>query len=118
MASSGRGSRRKGAAGEREAAKALTEWTGCQWRRGIRQSRGGGKEGPDVECDAYPELHVEVKRQKRPNAMAALRQAVDDLADGRTVPVAMTRADGGAWVVTLRAEDFWEMAEAARLGRE
>ena len=48
---SGRKSRRKGAAGEREAAMALTEATGKEWRRGLGQARKGGAEIPDLICE-------------------------------------------------------------------
>ena len=108
-------SRRKGASGEREAAKVLTEYTGCQWERGIRQSRRGGKEGADVVCSEFDHLHVEVKRGKQPPIRPAMRQAIGDCGD--KTPLVVSRQDHGEWLVTMRLIDWADMAEAARLGR-
>ena len=55
-------SRRKGAAGEREAAAALNEVFGTRFHRG-RQYHGG-PDSPDLAGD-MPGLHVEVKRVER-----------------------------------------------------
>jgi len=62
---------------------------------------------PDVTAKGFP-LHMEVKRQKMPNIRAALRQAVSDCNDDR-VPVAITRADRGEWLLTMRLEDLGKL---------
>ena len=54
-------SRRKGANGEREFAKALTE-LGFPARRG--QQFAGGTDSPDVVCEGMGGIHFEVKRYR------------------------------------------------------
>jgi Holliday junction resolvase len=103
---SGKRSRRKGAAGEREAAAALTEATGRTFTRGLGQARRGGAEVPDVVCESVPRLHVEVKRGKRPSLWAAREQAMADCkASGRT-PIVLARRDRDRWVVLLDLDDL------------
>lgn len=101
----GRRSRSKGAAGERELAAKLRELLGENIRRGW-QARDGTDQADLEGLPIWPEC----KRQKRPNIMAALRQACEDT-DGR-VPVAMVRADRGGWVAALRLEDWAPMLKA------
>jgi hypothetical protein len=95
----GRASRSKGKRGELEVVALLIEH-GFPARRGLSQPRGGGREEPDVVCDALCRYHLEVKRGARPNLTAAVRQAEADCANGQ-VPVAVTRADGAEWLATL-----------------
>jgi hypothetical protein len=73
-------SRRKGAAGEREAAAKLNEVMGTRFHRG-RQYHGG-PESPDLAGD-LPGLHVEVKRCERLNLYPALAQARRDASGER-----------------------------------
>lgn len=103
--SGGAKSRRKGAVGERELARILRD------RLGVRVTRTAGLQAGRLA--AAPDLAmlgwwIEVKRQKRPNIRAALRQAEAACDDGRT-PVAITRADGDQWVVTMSLEDWAAM---------
>ncbi len=103
---SGRTSRRKGKRGERLACAALQDATGLEWRRGLSQTRGGGAESPDVECDEL-EWHVEVKYAARPNIRAALEQAERDAPPHR-IPVALVRYVDPAhpstadWILAIR----------------
>lgn len=55
-------SRQKGKRGERLVCKALTEATGCEWRR-TAQVRGKNDGAPDIECldPQYAALWCEVK---------------------------------------------------------
>lgn len=114
----GASQRRKGAAGERELAHVLTEHTGLEWRRGIQQTRFGGSEGGDVVCQDWPELHVECKRGKRCNIVAAMRQAEADTADNGRIPIAATRSDGEGWLVTMRLADWARLAVQALAAEE
>ncbi len=82
-------SRRKGAAGEREAAAALNEVLGTHLHRG-RQYHGG-PDSPDLAGD-MPGLHVEVKRVERLSLYPAMYQARRDAATDQ-VPVVMHRAN-------------------------
>ena len=102
----GKKSRRKGASGEREAAQALTEATGKEWRRGLGQARKGGAEIPDVICDELPDVHVEVKRGKRPSLWAARTQAQADCAESGRTPIVMARKDRDRWVLLCDLEDL------------
>jgi hypothetical protein len=109
--------RRKGASGEREAVELLARlWPDLQWERRAPMQAGQVAHGHgDVDAAGSP-VHIEVKRGGATPA-SALRQAV--AACGTRIPVALTRADRGEWIVTMRAEDaietlrlfrFWQSA--------
>lgn len=107
---SGLRSKRKGKAGELEVARLLRPLYPEVGRNGHEQSAEGG-----VDLRGVP-WRVEVKRQKRPNLRAALRQAEEST--GRGAPVAFTRADRDEWVVTMRAEDWVELVRRAESAEE
>ena len=96
----GRMSKRKGAAGEREAAEKLNEVLGTRFHRG-RQYHGG-PESPDLAGDV-PGLHVEVKRTEKLRLWEAVRQARAD-ASVDQVPIVMHRASRKPWVVIVEAD--------------
>lgn len=99
---------RKGKAGEREAAKAWAEATGCTARRG--QQHCGGAESPDVAHNVAG-LHLEVKRTARSySVQKAIDQARSDAAVG-SVPVALTRQDRGEWIVSLPLSELMAMVD-------
>ena len=93
-------SKRKGAAGEREAAEKLNEVLGTQFHRG-RQYHGG-PESPDLTGD-LPGLHLEVKRCERLRLYEALAQARRD-ASVTQVPAVMHRANQKPWVIVVDVE--------------
>ena len=95
-------SKRKGAAGEREAAEKLNEVLGTRFHRG-RQYHGG-PESPDLAGD-LPGLHVEVKRTERLSLYPALVQARRDAAPDQ-VPVVMHRANNRPWVIAVDVADL------------
>ena len=95
-------SKRKGAAGEREAAEKLNEVLGTRFHRG-RQYHGG-PESPDLAGD-LPGLHVEVKRCERLRLYEALTQARQD-ASVTQVAAVMHRANGKPWVIAVQVEDL------------
>jgi len=103
-------SRDKGARGERELARVLTELTEVEWRRGVSQSRFGGREGADVECvelEAWNDWHLEVKRRKDyVDLHAAMAQACRDAQERDRSPVVVWRVDRRPWRVTVRAGDL------------
>ena len=110
-------SKRKGAAGEREAAEKLNEVLGTRFHRG-RQYHGG-PESPDLAGD-LPGLHLEVKRVERVRLYEALGQARRDAAPDQ-VPVVMHRANNRPWVVVVEAADLIRLLDVidscrARLG--
>ena len=111
----GRMSKRKGAAGEREAAAKLNEILGTRFHRG-RQYHGG-PESPDLAGD-IPGLHVEVKRTEKLRLWEAVRQARAD-ASVDQVPVVMHRASRKPWVLIVEAEDLlrlMDVVDEARAG--
>lgn len=118
MASRGRGARTKGHNFERKIANLLTDLTGLKWRRGLNQSRDGGAESADVVCeDNHPLadlLHFELKRMKRCNIRAALRQALEDIANqpNSKIPVIITKNDREEILVTMRLQDWLHFLEA------
>ena len=107
-------SRRKGARGELELVAALLPIFPMA-RRGLGQTRGG-QDGPDVEgCEPF---WFESKRQKRPNILAALAQAIGDMGNandpGMRWPVAVTRRDRAEPLATMRLSDFLELVHQWR----
>lgn len=95
-------SRRKGARGEREAAEALRiVWPEAD--RAPMQARGATRDGSEISGTG--EYWVEVKRG-RATPQAALRQATRDAAPHGRVPIALTRADRGEWIVSMGLETF------------
>ena len=95
-------SRRKGAAGEREAAEKLNEVLGTRFHRG-RQYHGG-PESPDLAGD-LPGLHLEVKRVEALRLYPSLEQARRDAGTGE-VPAVMHRMNKKPWVVIVYADDL------------
>jgi hypothetical protein len=93
-------SKRKGAAGEREAAEKLNEVLVTRFHRG-RQYHGG-PESPDLTGD-LPGLHLEVKRCERLRLYEALAQARRD-ASVTQVPAVMHRANQKPWVIVVDVE--------------
>jgi Holliday junction resolvase len=98
-------SRAKGASGERELAKKLTE-LGFPARRGQQFS---GLEGKDI-CTAVAGLHIECKRVERLNLHKAVDQAIRD-ADDSELPVVVHRANGKPWLFTARLDDLLALLE-------
>ena len=94
--------RRKGAAGEREAAEKLNEVLGTKFHRG-RQYHGG-PESPDLAGD-LPGLHLEVKRVEALRLYPSLEQARRD-APTDAVPAVMHRMNKKPWVVIVYADDL------------
>jgi hypothetical protein len=95
-------SRRKGAAGEREAAAKLNEVLGTRFHRG-RQYHGG-PESPDLAGD-LPGLHLEVKRCERLSLYSAMAQARRDASVDQVAAV-MHRANGKGWLLVVVVEDL------------
>jgi len=95
-------SRRKGAAGEREAAAKLNEVLGTRFHRG-RQYHGG-PDSPDLAGD-LPGLHLEVKRCESMSLYKALAQARQD-ADVSQVPAVMHRTNKKPWVIIVEVEQL------------
>ena len=104
--------RRKGAAGEREAAAFLRE-NGFEARRGVQHA--GGPNSPDLVHD-IPGVHIEVKRVEALSLYKALAQAKGDAATG-DMPVVMHRRNSEEWVAILPADWFLDLLHVW-LGRD
>ena len=103
--------RRKGAAGERELFKLLTDELGVCVRRNVDQARNGG-----ADCIELQGFSVECKRQERLCLPAWWRQAVKQgLADGNE-PIVFFRQSRKEWRALIRTVDggyreaTWEAA--------
>jgi len=102
----GRGSRNKGANGERELAKILREEYGIEAQRGKVFYH-------ESDIIGLPGIHPEVKRVERLNIHEAIKQAIDEAEkrkDGK--PVVFHRRNRGGWLVTLRLEDFMSIYQS------
>ncbi len=98
----GKMSKRKGAAGELEAARKLNDVLGTAFHRG-RQYHGG-PESPDLAGDV-PGLHVEVKRTEKLRLWEAVAQAREDAGTDQ-VPVVMHRANHKPWVLIVEVDQL------------
>ena len=97
-------SRNKGKVGEREFASLLRE-NGFDARRG--QQFSGSPDSPDVVSDALAWLHFEIKRVQNLNLADACAQAEGDSAGKRWVVA--HRRNHAPWLITMRAEFFFEL---------
>jgi len=94
-------SKRKGARGEREAAKEIERLFGVDARRG--QQFCGGDESPDI-VTAIHGVHFEVKRAESLRLKASLEQAISDA--GENVPVVLHKRNRQPWLVIVRLDDL------------
>ena len=109
---SGATSRRKGARFERAMVHRFRDaMPDAEIRRGL-QSRSG-EEVADLDC---PVFWPELKRGKKPNIRAALRQAIEAAPKGR-IPIAIIRDDRAEEIVTLPLDDFLEFVSEWWVGR-
>lgn len=107
-ATSGRGSRNKGANAERELAKILSELTGMEIRRGQVFNHEPDLVGLDG-------IHVEAKRQDRLNVHAAFEQSKEAAAKHRDgFPTVMYRRDRDTWKVVMDLKDWVALYRAWR----
>ena len=97
-------SRNKGKVGEREFASLLREH-GFDARRG--QQFSGSPDSPDVVSEALAWLHVEVKRVQNLNLTDACIQAEGDA--GSKPWIVAHRRNHAPWLITMRAEFFFEL---------
>src|SRR5437868_11197563 len=72
-----------------------------------RQQFSGTPDSPDVICPELPQFHFEVKTTEHLRLHEAITQAVNDAA-GKT-PVLVHKRNRGGWLVTMRADDWFEL---------
>lgn len=100
----GKRSKRKGATGELELAKALSSY-GYECRRGYQFD---GKDVADVI--GLPGIHIECKRVEKLNLLSALTQAEKD-ARLDEIPAVFHRRNREPWQVTMTLDDFMQLYE-------
>ena len=98
----GRGARNKGAAGEREVAKILTDNLGFVVKRNLGQARDGAD---DITIEKF---RIEVKR-KEALAIDKWSAQVEACSNPGEVPVVIYRRSGQPWRVCLLLDDFIPM---------
>ena len=91
----GKASRTKGHGFEREIAAWLRERVGIEAKRGLSQPRGGSAEEPDVLTPGGWPLWLELKRGKKTDSRAAMRQARG----------AIAKAGADCWPVAICRDD-------------
>lgn len=109
----GKASRDKGARGEREFA-ALCREHGYDAQRTAQYK---GKNGGEPDVIGLPGIHVEVKRVERLNLQDAMSQAIADAKDG-TAPIVASKRNNCPWMITMLAEDWFEIYREYEAGRK
>lgn len=97
-------SKQKGARGEREWASFCRD-QGYEARR-TAQYCGNTGEASDVV--GLPGIHIEVKRVERLNLDDAMSQAIRDSQELK-IPIVAHRKNNSPWLVTMRAEEWFEL---------
>lgn len=101
---SGRISRNKGKAGERELSKRLTALFGVECRRG---QQFNGLDGRDVV--GLPGVHIECKRVESLRLYDAVEQATEDAGEHET-PVVFHRRNGKPWLAIVELDQLPALA--------
>jgi len=97
-------SRRKGAAGELEAAKALNDVLPHAKARRAQQYCGHST-AADLVCEGLPGIMVEVKRKQSLNLHKTMDKSLEDCTEDQTA-VIIHRKDNCEWLLTVRLEDL------------
>jgi Holliday junction resolvase len=96
----GRMSKEKGKAGEREFAELLRTHGFSEARRGQQFS---GISGEDVI--GLPGFHIEVKRNEAFHLYPAMEQSKEDAKIGE-IPIVAHRPNRHEWIIVIHADDF------------
>lgn len=108
---SGRAGRKKGADFERLTARTLSQSTGLSFKRGLGQTRQGGEEVADVECEVEAinsKIHIECKHQKSCSIKGAMKQALGDKASHQ-LAIVITKDNRKKPLVTMELDGFLEL---------
>ena len=96
--------KRKGAAGEIEAAKALNAVLPHAKARRAQQY-AGHETAADLVCEGLDGVMVEVKRRQQMNIHKVMSESVQHCTDG-VLPMILHRKDNEQWLLTIRLEDL------------
>ncbi len=113
----GRSSKKKGSRGELEFAH-LCQSHGYDVHR-TAQFRGNT--GCAGDCEGLEGIHIEVKRVEKLNLENAMNQSIHDAeAENKgNFPIVAHRKNKGEWLITMRAEDWFQLfGKAEQLRRE
>lgn len=99
-------SKRKGSAGEREAANILKRY-GYDTRRGVQYSGING----DADVVGLPGIHLEIKRVEKLNLDNAMAQSIRDSREGE-IPIVMHRKNRAPWLVTMPFVEWMKLYQA------
>ena len=105
----GRRSKRKGATGERELAKLLTD-AGYTCRRGCQYDGRGA-----ADVIGLPNIHIECKRVERLDLYAAVEQSIRD-AGNFEMPTVFHRRNNKDWLVTMPVNEWLLLYGLSGLG--
>lgn len=108
----GKRSRDKGKAGERELARRLRQYD-CDCRRGQQYCGANG----DADVIGLPGIHIECKRTERLSLYDAIGQAASDTKEGE-IPVVMHRRNNSEWLAILQLDRFMEIYREWEAGRK
>ena len=97
--------KQKGKRGELEFAR-LCHANGWEVRRTAQYC---GNTGEAADVVGLPGVHVEVKRVERLNIDDAMAQARRDSKKSGRVPIVAHRKNNCEWLITMTAEDWFEM---------
>lgn len=97
-------SKQKGKRGELEIVRALKNY-GYDAHRTAQYC---GNTGDAADVVGLPGIHIEVKRVERLNLSEAMAQAIRDAKAG-LMPTVFHRRSNEAWLVTMRAEDWFSL---------
>lgn len=107
----GKRSRNKGKAGERELAGVLRDY-GYDCRRGQQYCGSNG----DADVVGLPGIHIECKRTERLSLYDAVGQAERD-SRSEEIPVVMHRRNHSKWLAILPLDKFMEIYREWEAGR-
>lgn len=96
--------KKKGAAGELEAAKALNAVLPHAKARRAQQY-AGHETAADLVCEGLDGVMVEVKRRQQMNIHKVMSESVQHCTDG-VLPMILHRKDNEQWLLTIRLEDL------------
>jgi hypothetical protein len=99
-------SKNKGAVGEREAAKVLTDMFGVECKRGVQYQ--GGPDSPDVT--GLPGVHVEVKRVQNFSVKGTIDQIEKDRGDKPAL--IMHRRNNAPWLAIVPMDQLIDLINA------
>lgn len=108
-------SRTKGAQGERDVVK-VAKAHGLRAERTAALQSNQATNFADVTLPDFPHIHIEVKRDERLSVDAMVRQAREDAAPTKRIPVVVYRRNKGEWCAVVPLGWFFNLLFPTRSG--